>query len=798
MLLGLALLAPGSAAEPVIEEVVVSGAIAERLGVVGSSAAVEGAALAEIRPNHPHEALVRVPGVWVVRGSGQEHLTAVRSAVLTGAGACGAFLYLEDGLPIRPAGFCNINNLFEVNVEQAAALEVWRGPSSALLGGNALHGAINVVTPSPRRARLGLEAGAYGYYQARSELGADIGSHYLGISLHGSQTKGYREDTGYGQQKLTLAHSVAFGGWQVRNTLSATNLNQETGGYVRGFDAYKDGGLRRSNPNPEAHRDAWALRAASHWRRQDWRLSAYLRRSRMVFLQHFLPGQPTETNAQTSGGLFLSRGFAAGALGGRLGVQLEAMQGSLLELQRLPTTGSRFLMETRPAGRHYDYDVGSFMAAGFYDLSWSLGERTRILHSLRVERLRYDYENRHLTGNSRDDGSSCGFGGCLYTRPASRKDGFTEAAGRLGFARDLGASRLVYLMLGTGFRPPQATELYRLQRGQTVADLNSERLLSIEAGLKGGAWSLSTFRERTRHFIFRDAAGYNVSDGKTKSLGVEFAADWRLGAHSLSLATTYAVHKYDFSRAVGGGEIITDGNMMDSAPRWMSSARWRFQPSAAWHSELEVNQVGEHYVNAANTAKYGGHVVVNWRAGLKLNERLSLFVRVINLLNERYADRADFAFGSYRYFPAMPIQGYVGVTRTRRMRRPWTESTCSSSPCSPLSTRSPGAARRPSSETTRPPTVSKSSFSTSTAKSSLRPSMASRASTIASPSEMRSTSTSSTSYSSAISPTISSSTSSTVTRPAVPPYSSTTTAMWVWSRRRSASSSSVCLVSGTK
>ena len=650
-----------AASEEVIEEVVVIGSIEERLGSAGSVAVVDGEALAEIRPNHLHEALVRIPGVWVVRGSGQEHLTAIRSAVHTGAGACGEFLYLEDGLPIRPAGFCNVNNLFEVNGEQAAAIEVWRGPSGALLGGNALHGAVNVVTASPQGVQFGLEGGAYGYYQARGAFGVNLGGHYLGVSLHGSRAGGYRDDTGYGQQKLSVAHEFAAGGWQVRNTLGASNLNQETGGYVGGFKAYEEPDLRRSNPNPEAYRDAWSLRAASHWRRNDWRLSAYLRRSRMVFLQHFLPGQPTETNAQTSGGLFVSSGFERGGAAGRVGGQVELMRGSLLELQRRATVGSAFLMATRPIGRHYDYGVDSIMAAGFYDLQWPLAAGMRLLHSLRVERLGYDYRNRHLDGNTRDDGSACGFGGCLYTRPASRKDDFTEVAGRIGLVRDFDKARSGYLMLSTGFRPPQATELYRLQRGQTAADLHSERLLSVEVGLKGGAWSVAAFSEHTRNFIFRDANGFNVSDGKTRSLGVEFAADWRLGAHAFSLATTYAIHKYDFSRAVGRGEVIEDGNMMDSAPRWLTSARWRFQPSESWHSEFEVNQVGKHYLNAANTAKYGGHVVVNWRAGLRLNERVDLFARVINVLNKRYADRADFAFGNYRYFPAMPMQGYVGL-----------------------------------------------------------------------------------------------------------------------------------------
>ncbi|MFZ9904275.1 MAG: hypothetical protein ACO3GE_02635 [Steroidobacteraceae bacterium] len=59
--------------------------------------------------DHYASALNTVPGVLVQRGSGQESLIAIRSPVLTGAGACGAFLLLEDGIPLRPTGFCNVN-----------------------------------------------------------------------------------------------------------------------------------------------------------------------------------------------------------------------------------------------------------------------------------------------------------------------------------------------------------------------------------------------------------------------------------------------------------------------------------------------------------------------------------------------------------------------------------------------------------------------------------------------------------------------------------------------------------------
>ena len=92
---------------------------------------------------HSKELFNSSAGSWISRGSGQESLISLRSPVLTGSGACGSFLILEDGLPIRPAGFCNVNNLFEISTNLSSQVEILKGPSSARFGGNALHGAIN-------------------------------------------------------------------------------------------------------------------------------------------------------------------------------------------------------------------------------------------------------------------------------------------------------------------------------------------------------------------------------------------------------------------------------------------------------------------------------------------------------------------------------------------------------------------------------------------------------------------------------------------------------------------------------
>jgi outer membrane receptor protein involved in Fe transport len=60
---------------------------------------IDGEDFALVGSRHQADLLDEVPGVYVQRGSGSESLAAIRSPVLSGAGACGAFLVAEDSLP---------------------------------------------------------------------------------------------------------------------------------------------------------------------------------------------------------------------------------------------------------------------------------------------------------------------------------------------------------------------------------------------------------------------------------------------------------------------------------------------------------------------------------------------------------------------------------------------------------------------------------------------------------------------------------------------------------------------------
>ena len=240
--------------------------------------------------------------MWISRGSGQEHLTSIRSPVLTGPGACGSFLILEDGIPIRPSGFCNVNGLFETQTEIASSLEVIRGPASARYGGNAMHGVINVVSkPIEDINTISSNIGPNGYTNFKSSIGD---SESWRINSFFSTDDGLRKKSGHDQQKFQLKSHFGLNGWDGIFNLRLTNLNQETAGYISGKDIYKDKRQSEKNLNPEAYRDAYSLKSNLKLSlvKDEMTLSLipYIRKNKMEFLQHYLPGSPAEKNSHSS------------------------------------------------------------------------------------------------------------------------------------------------------------------------------------------------------------------------------------------------------------------------------------------------------------------------------------------------------------------------------------------------------------------------------------------------------------------------------------------------------------------
>lgn len=660
-----------------VEEVIVTATRSEQQlhDFAGSISVVSSNDVALVGATHHAEIINRAPGTMIQRNSGEESLTAIRSPVLSGPGSCGTFLFLENSIPIRPTGFCNVNELFEVNSEQASSIEVLRGPAGVVYGSGAMHGAVNVIQATPAempRQSLSLEGGPDEFYRGRLTLSHPGEATDVGGSVIATHDGGWRDHSGLDEQKLNLALSHRLDDATLGVQFAGTNLNQETAGFIQGFDSYKDESIAKSNANPEAYRDAYAMRLTGDYTRPlgDAQLSIrpFVRHSRMDFLQHFLIGKPLEENGQDSLGVATAlQTVVLADMQLLAGVDLELADGFLKETQAGPATdGAPPANAIRPAGKHYDYDVQSKVAALYGQIEQPFAERFKLTAGVRLEYVDYDYDNKMIDGNTRDDGTTCGPAGCLYARPADRSDEFTNVTSKLGLSYALTENHVLYVTAARGARAPDTSELYRLQRQQSIAELDAEQLDSVEVGARGAfgplRYSLAGFKMKKDNVIFRDSAGFNVSDGKTDHEGVEYEFNWLpIETLSVALAGTYAKHTYAFNRSVDGGETIVSGRDIDTAPRHVNTARvdWRFLPVA--NAELEWVSVGRYFVDAINAHDYPGHDLLNLRLGWNIRDNWITTLRLNNVTDEAYADRADFAFGNYRYFPGRGRTLFVEV-----------------------------------------------------------------------------------------------------------------------------------------
>jgi iron complex outermembrane recepter protein len=623
----------------------------------GSLSVIEKDRIASSVADRPSEILNQAPGLNIQMNSGQENLIAIRSPVLTGGAGQGSFLILENGIPTRSPAFGNVNSLIEPHLELASAIEIVRGPASARFGSNAVHGLVNVILAEPGDAqstRVSINTLGRGLFDGA----VNLGDTYIALSLH--RDTGWRDASGGEQQKVSISARPSIGEWDARIWLSASNLNQETAGFIQGLNAYENEVIARSNPNPEAFRDAWSARLGGRFSHEIANgrviLMPFLRSQAMVFTQHFLPFGGLEKNGHTGVGL-LARLEGGDQLRWSIGSDVDIAKGYLKEIQSLPF--QQFPGDRRfPQGTHYDFEVDTAVVAVWGEAIVPLAEKLHLHAGLRAETHDFSYTTRIPPGIS----------GRFNVTP-DRTDTYDLLTPKLGlvWARE---NLTYYANYAVGERAPQVSDLYRLQNLQQPGEIETETLDSVELGVRGGAFDrrlvfdLAVYAMQKSNFFFRDSDGLNVIDGKTNHVGAEFSALYE-ATEAVSFAgnIAWSDQTYDFTRrVVAQQERIVAGNKIDTAPNWLTDLRVDWQATESVLISVSGEHAGEYFADPANTVIYPGHTVFGARVEWAPANNAVFFASARNFANAAYADRADVAFGNQRFFPGEPLNLTIGIS----------------------------------------------------------------------------------------------------------------------------------------
>lgn len=655
----------------VLQEVTVTGTREEqpKSETAATVNTVQGDVLRELKPTHPTELMGRIPGVHVSVTGGEGHMTSIRQPISTSP----LYLYLEDGVPTRSTGFFNHNALYEVNVPQSGGIEVNKGPGSALQGSDAIGGVINVLTHAPateREIEASLEAGGHGFKRGLVSFSDAWDDDAVRAGVNLTKTDGWREKTGYERQSTTIRWDRFLkDGAFLKTVLSASNIDQETAGSSRLYQDDYDNNPTE-NYTPISFRKVQAARLSSAYEKEDQNtllsVTPYLRWNSMEMLPNWsLSYDPvTYTSGHMSAGALAKYRMDLKPYRSRIvfGMDMDYSPGTRDEAKISRTKVGNVYTDYTVGETVYDYDVTFMSASPYVHAEASPTDKIRISGGLRLDAMRYDYDN-HLTPDDTDS---------LHKVHPDNTVNYMHLSPKLGVTYAYSPRFNVFASYKHAFRAPSASKLFRSGKSVDSLHLDPVKVNSYEVGLRSKpsdalSYELSAYYMSKKDDIltYKDGSGVrvNMNGGETLHKGLEAQLGYRINPElKFDAVMSYAKHTYE--KWITQESTDYSNNEMKSAPRFLGNIVLAYAPKSLKGSnfELELVSMGEYWMDEANTNKYTGHTLLNFRAGYQINDDMKVTGKLMNLTDERYATSASYGSSNgHEYAPGLPLTAYVGI-----------------------------------------------------------------------------------------------------------------------------------------
>ncbi len=645
----------------------VSGELQRRAESAASVGRVSGETIREVNPAHPAEIMNRIPGVWVSPTSTEGHMTAIRQPITTQP----VYLFLEDGVPTRSPGFFNHNALYEVNVPQADRIEVIRGPGTSLYGSDAIGGVIDVGTRAasvdPEFAGT-LEGNSLGFTRLLATASGSRNNDGLRLDLNLTEGDDWRDNSEYDRRSATLRWDRTLGsGRSLRTTATWSSVYQEDPSVISREDLASDPSV---NYHPITYRSVEALRITSRFERRTDRsvvqVTPFFRWNTLdlmpSWMLNFDPVIYESGHAST--GLMLRYHQDVSGIRGRVttGLDLDRSPGNRTEDRIAVSRDGSFAVGWERADRIYDYEAVFRGVSPYVQINSNPWPGLHLSGGVRYDDVAFDYTSA-LT--PLQDGP--------HRRPANTRVTYSNLGPSLGAAWSIVDELGVFASFRESFRSPSEGQLFRQGAAESTVSLNPVRSRSLDGGFRGNVgerlgYEISFFHMDVQDDIVsfqrpEDGLRESLNAGRTRHRGLEAGLSFHLPGDLVADATwTRASHEYVEWKPRPNQDL--GGNRMEQAPRDLASARVRAPLPGldGGHMELEWVSMGEFWMDPTNENRYDGHDLWNLRAEAPLVRGMAVQLRVLNLLDEAYAERASYnPFRGAELSPGKPQAVFVGL-----------------------------------------------------------------------------------------------------------------------------------------
>ncbi|KZZ22128.1 hypothetical protein A3752_07180, partial [Oleiphilus sp. HI0081] len=603
--------------------------------------------------NYQKDLFNSIAGVRIIQtGSTLGHKTSIRMPSNTGP----YYLFLQDGIPVQSSGFFNHNGLAYTNFSTAGSAEVLKGAGTALYGSDSVAGTINVISQDPSLREgytVKTEAGAHGFYRLGLAGSASLSDDSsVGIDISHSENDGWRDHTRSKRSEANITHFVSLNDNNSLKTVFAINTTEaDQAGSLIGLDALKNdtesvGDIEAAlATGMDIQRKFDFARLSTEWTHllnDEIELStiAYLRTNRNQYVATWQGNLPENDSQQKTLGLMFKADYSLDSLRWTFGADLEYTKSSRSYEQTFDYVPSGWGSSVAE-GSIYDYDVNYFAVSPYTSAAFSVTDHLTVEAGLRYDSSRFDYTNNLSDGQ---------YASSSYARASSDNDpSFNHLSPKLSFSFRLDDSQNIYVRYANGFRIPQASRLYALTTDNIDFDLDPEVSDTYELGYKLATTNqrldLSLYYMTIDDSIVRreniDGDRYYENGGETTHQGAELSILQTLTEElSARLAYSYSEHEYVNDEDYGDNEQA-------EAPNSLANLRLNYSPQKVQGltTSLELEHIGEYWMDDNNTKKYGGYTVTHLKALYKISEQLKLSAKINNLSNKVYAENASFSYG---------------------------------------------------------------------------------------------------------------------------------------------------------
>ncbi len=601
-----------------------------------------------------------IPGVRMEERSPGSYRFSIRGSSLRSPFGVRNVKFYWNGLPMTDGGGNTYLNLLDFN--SVGSMEIIKGPGASLYGAGT-GGVVLLKSPEIKNnlIQLGVLYGSYGLQQYSASLQQRKKKMDAGIRANWQQSDGYREQSEMSRGIINTNFNFYL---HSKNTLSATvfasQLNYQTPGGLT--EAQYDEDARQARPGTGTALGAVGQKA------EVLNKTAYAGLSHDVQWNNFLSTRtgvygsisdfknPTirnyEARKEKNGGLRTSTRYVLDKTSWKAtftaGAELQFFTSDVSVYGN--DKGTRTQLQTRDALNANQYLV---FAQSEIDLPYQF----YLTIGASVNYLKY-----------KDQQSVTAFN--LLTKKFD-----PDISPRLALLKKFNESLSVYGNISRGFSPPTFAEALP-STGVFNPDLNAERGVSYEAGIRGKLLKQFDFDIAAYHFQLKnaiviqrtaDGADYFVNAGSTSQKGLEGRVAWTQPftsgfIHSLGIWSSVTINHYRFKTYEQSGIDYSGNPLTGVAPDIIVSGVDIFTKTGLYINAT-INYTDHISLNDAGTAYAADYTLLGTRLGYrKAAGKISydVFGGVDNALDQKYSLGNDLNAVGGRFYNLAAGRNFYG------------------------------------------------------------------------------------------------------------------------------------------